>query len=250
MSPPVSQLPQLTSSPRFASEGPAVPRNGPEAATRAEAASVAAQLRLIQAAMHEERALRLTQTTLANIQLADMRRALEVATEERSPEPHREGWFLTRAALPPLIAAVLVLLVGVLLFHPEWLGGLLHPWIADPQATQQPMTGSPRDAWSKMESVQEFARPGPPSAESLAESSSATYELARLNGALDAIPVTAVPTIMGSVNQWLWALGGPPCSVESSRGEVSLVISARGQAHPLLTALSRCADAVEHFTQP
>jgi hypothetical protein len=249
MSPKDTQLQQLTDSPRHMPEEPIVQGPAPKVpTTRAETCSVEAQLQLLQTAMKEERALRLSQAVQASIELSEMRRALQSASEEPPSDPDSEGWFLSHVVPPLLITIVLLTAAGLLLFHPDWQRALLYPWVQDPVATQQQAAGSSRETWSRMETVQGSARVGPPSTESLSEPATEKYELARLNGALDAIPVTALPTIMGSVNEWLWALGGAPCSVESAHGEVSLVITGQGQSHPLLTALSRCADAVEHFT--
>jgi hypothetical protein len=81
------------------------------------------------------------------------------------------------------------------------------------------------------------------------EAEAETYQMARLNGALRAMPQNAVPEILTAVNQWLRSADGVPCWVQSYSGSVSLVISPKAGSHPLLSAFSRCADAVERVTR-
>ncbi|HYA18805.1 MAG TPA: hypothetical protein VEF06_15130, partial [Bryobacteraceae bacterium] len=77
-----------------------------------------------------------------------------------------------------------------------------------------------------------------------------TSEFSRLNDAVRSVPAPSMPSVLDAANQWLGTTGQQACSVQSPQGDVSLVISGHGGDKPLLSALSRCATAVEHLTKP
>jgi hypothetical protein len=76
-----------------------------------------------------------------------------------------------------------------------------------------------------------------------------THAFSRLGDAVRQVPAPAMPAVFHAANDYLGATGEEGCSVDSPQGGLSLVVSGRGGDKPLLAALSRCAQAVEHLTQ-
>jgi hypothetical protein len=238
MSPSDTRLPQITGSPRdtveVTSRASTAARSGVQSieAQANPAPSVEFQLRQIQTALNEERALRQQQAAEATGQVERMRRELEEIAEARAAGPGFWHNFATHVMAPVGVVAVVVGILGFL---------ALHPGSPNPRSAPHPAMAA--------EPAIPRAAPAPilPAEESL-DPSPQKYEMARLNGAIQAVGDNDIPTMMDAVNQWLRLAGAAPCWVTSPSGSISLVISDRDPEHPLLSALARCADAVEHVT--
>ena len=231
-----TELPQITNSPRDIVELISfVPEEAQPVEQPHPAPSVESQLRLIQSALNEERALRQQQADLATERVEGMRHELEAVAEARAED--RRFWrnFAAHVLMPVAVTAVLVFSLGFLVFH----AGSPNPWdTPPPTASAQPAPARETHTASEI---------APLAGEAISPSPE-KYEMARLTGALRAVQDDEIPTVLGAVNQWLSRAGAKPCWVASPAGDVSLVISSGDPEHPLLSALSRCADAVEHVT--
>jgi hypothetical protein len=175
------------------------------------------------------------QVALANAEICNLRLKLENSSAADMPliapvEQRRDYLMLSIVAIA-LAAAV----IGFSM----WYVDPLHTW----------------DGHVKPAS-QEAAAPTPPPptmsspVSAAVASSSESHAYSRLGQAVSTVPGASMPSVMNAANEWLGSTGEQACSVQSSRGEVSLVISGKSGDKPLLAALSRCASAVEHLTQP
>jgi len=71
--------------------------------------------------------------------------------------------------------------------------------------------------------------------------------LDRLSRALGGIPLSSAGSILSEANDWLEAKGAAPCAVRFGEGQPALIVTGDAKAEgPLVRALLRCADAVEH----
>ncbi len=87
--------------------------------------------------------------------------------------------------------------------------------------------------------------PAPPDPDPVVEKT-----LDRLDGALARVPLIEVNSVLLQANQWLIASRAPPCFVKVGEGETTLLVRIEStNPAPLRTALTRCAEAVEHVTQ-
>jgi hypothetical protein len=198
---------------------------------RAEAAHAVAELQEARKVLREERLSRVQQAAQASAQISLLQ--TELAVVATVPVSVVRTSHKAHLLLPLGSLAMVAIAVGVLILHPAW----VQPREVANQSTWQPAAAVPRPII-----LTEGVDSGP-------RNPSEVYALARLNGALDEVPIPAMPSIMGAVNDWLWSIGLPPCSVASPRGDVSLVISSSSPGQPLLAALSRCAEGVEHFNR-
>ncbi|HYA17114.1 MAG TPA: hypothetical protein VEF06_06600 [Bryobacteraceae bacterium] len=242
MSPRDTGLPQITDSPRDTAEVTSlVPAevqtvHEPQPAAPASA-EIHTQLRKIQSALEEERALRLEQAELAARQVEVMRRRLEAVVEARAEDRRVWSGFLPHVLVPVGMAAVLLFLFWSVVFH-----------ASSPDSRNSPPPPAAPQA-APVQATPEAPAAAPQAEEPVVAPSPETFELARLNGALRIAGDEDVPEMLSAVNRWVRFSGAGPCWVTSASGSVSFVISSRDAGHPLLAALSRCADAVEHVTR-
>jgi hypothetical protein len=217
--------------------------------TRDDAAVVKAELLLIQAALAKL-------TVESDAQISGLRREFEdaVNTDDRKPgvEETKSVRFSSHLTAPVVVTALFALAAALLILHSR---GLLSWSVASPFAASAAPVPVPQAAVLPQPPGTLRNPPAAPrSPDSTASQSAEARALNRLDDLLRPIAPAAIPSLLSEANQWLGQTGSPPCSVQSPRGETSMVISPYGQhglseRGPLVTALSRCADAIEHFTR-
>ena len=239
----------------------------PPSPLQAERVSVEAQLLLFQTTLDREQVARQQHVAKANRQLTRIRRELQSAADARV---RRRTIWRNLARVSGLIGVfvILVSLKPLLSAHPisravlntvmnqAWTESSRRVRAVEAVAESvkpQPSGGAGGDDNAEVQKAREpepapAPTPAPPSLPFEGAGAQETYELQRLNGALMAVPAAEVPEVLNAVNKWLWAHNGVPCWVLTPANGVSLVIASGGPGQPLLTALSRCADAVEHVT--
>lgn len=210
-----------------------------------EAALAREQLHLMKKALMEERIARLESADQARRELSALREELSDARHSppRPAGPDRGNRIIPVGGIALAIIAAGFLITGVGPMLPP-----LRPFASLPSNSATDTSAAPADG------------PSPPPTESFrsARSGGGTPQpepsgspefraLARLNDVLRPIPGPAMPSVLRAVNKWLVSTGQPPCSLVSSTGEISMTVGP-GINAPLLTALSRCADAVEQVT--
>jgi hypothetical protein len=188
-------------------------------AALAETARVRERLQVTTNALRTERASRAHDQVLASVQASEKAVAPAPGDGRRWWRP---GMFLA------MLIACAAMAAGVAVFY-----------------------AYPFEGWKQVWWKDEPARAAQPAiASSPSHSSSQTKAFSRLSDALGSVPAPSVPALMNAANQALGSTGEPACSVASPDGQLSLVISGKGNSTPLLAALSRCATAVERITQP
>jgi hypothetical protein len=199
---------------------------------QAELVAVKEQLMEMDRALRAERVARSELSARSKAEISVLRRELEDVAPD---EADRSKPFAKSSGGRLLLSGMAVALIAAIAGFSVWYVDPLHTWDDHPAVVSQSV---------RAESVK--AAQTPPSSMG---ASSETHEFSRLNDAVRSVPVPSIPVVLNAANDWLGANGQQSCSVESPQGEVSLVISGRGGDKPLLSALSRCANAVEHLAK-
>jgi hypothetical protein len=200
----------------------------------AQLVAVKEQLMEMDRALRAERVARSQLAAKARAEISSLRQELE----NSAPADSSSGTAVAKTAHGHLMLAVMAIVaVAAVAGFSVWYVDPLHTWDGHPAAVSE------RAESSTPASAPAAAPPAP-------GASAETHAFSRLGDAVSNVPARAVPAVLHAANEWLSSAGEDACSVESPEGSVSLVISGRGGDKPLLSALSRCATAVEHFTQP
>jgi hypothetical protein len=218
---------------------------------RKEAAAVREQLQHTRKALVEERVARVELAAEATRRINALQQELVTASAASQEEVRRSSRDRLLVTVGSVLLAGLVLTVLIA-------GGI--QWASLPGTrgesphTEESSTPPPtQDTASVPDHPPPTSAPAGQNAPALAPpapapaGSAQARALMRLSDALEPVPGPSMPAVLGAANRWLGMTGQPPCSVESPRGDVSLAIEP-GKDSPLLSALNRCAGAVEHLT--
>jgi hypothetical protein len=195
---------------------------------RAELAQATAQLVLMERARRREQVARERQVAKARAEISSLKREMQAATEVPAARAMRPPRRQSHLILSLTAVIVLAAIAGLCVRYAD----PLHTWDGLASVVSQPA------AAPKQEVV--------PGRLALANSSE-THALSRLSDAVGGVSAEAMPGVLKAANQWLDTSGEEACSVQSAEGGASLVISGKNGDKPLLAALSRCAQAVEHL---
>jgi hypothetical protein len=200
--------------------------------TNAELVAVKEQLMEMDKALRAERMARRELASQAKAEISGLRRELRQATPDEAEGKPRPA---PRSGNHLAASVIVIAMAAAVAGFSVWYVDPLHTWESRPAATAPPLA----------QTAAAQPAPAPPLG-----SSPETHEFSRLNDAVRFVPAPSMPVVLDAANRWLDTNGQQACSVQSPEGSVSLVISGNGGDKPLLSALSRCATAVEQITRP